>query len=174
MFLTKPLLKTALLIFLPLGIAASSLNVAHAQSGPAVTALQPAPDIVGRLLGGGRFRLLQQRGTPVVVNFFWVNCVPCRVEMPELAQLEKIYPKVKFISVHVEDEPDEAVAEFVRKLPGAPSTIVLANRRVQTNYATLGLPETHLLNKDGQIVQTLSGYTEKTLLDLKKWLSAQK
>ena len=94
--------------------------------------------------------------------------------MPELAELEKKHKGVKFVSVHVENEPDEKVAEFVSKLAGAPSTIVLAGRRVQDNYKTLGLPETHLIDRDGQIAVTLKGYTPTTLGRLTKWLQQQK
>jgi thiol-disulfide isomerase/thioredoxin len=132
-----------------------------------------APDVMGKTLGGARFKLSQLRGTPVVLNFFWVNCIPCRVEMPELAELETKYKNVKFVSVHVEDEPDEQVAEFVKKLQGAPSTIVLASRRVQGNYKTFGLPETHLIDREGHIAETLQGYTEQTVSRLTQWLEEQ-
>lgn len=133
-----------------------------------------APEITGKLLQGGRFKLSNLRDKPVVLNFFWVNCIPCRTELPELAAMEKENPAVRFIAVHVEDDPDEAVAEFIQKLPAAPKTVVLAKHRTQTNYGTKSLPETHLLDQTGVIVQTLNGYSATTIQALKDWLRKQK
>ena len=131
-----------------------------------------APEIIGKTLGGSLFKLSTQRGHRVVLNFFSVNCIPCRAEMPELAELAKHYPKVRFVSVHVEDIDDEVVAAWVKKLPAAPPTIVLAGLRVQQNYKTdkRGLPETHLINEQGKIIETLNGHTPKTMGVLKAWL----
>ena len=43
-------------------------------------------------------RALKER--PKVVNFFWVECQPCKQELPELAQLQQTYPSVVFLALH--------------------------------------------------------------------------
>jgi len=135
---------------------------------------RPAPDLMGRTLDGGMFKLSAQRGHPVVLNFFWVNCIPCREELPELAAEGKKYPKVRFVAAHVEDDDESVVAAFVKKLPAAPATIVLTSRRVQEIYKTFALPETHLIDRNGIVVRTLHGFTPDTAAELRRWLAAQK
>lgn len=133
---------------------------------------KPAPEIMGKTLEGGLFKLSSLRGQPVVLNFFSVTCIPCREEMPELAAKAQTYGKVRFVSVHVDDHEPATVAEFVKKLKAAPPTIVLASQRVQQVYRTdkRGLPETHLIDRQGRIVQTLNGYNPTTMGALKDWL----
>ena len=44
---------------------------------------------------------LKQAEKPIVLNFFWVECKPCRKELPHLAQLEQQYgDKAQFLAVH--------------------------------------------------------------------------
>jgi thiol-disulfide isomerase/thioredoxin len=68
---------------------------AGVQSGVVVG--RPAPDFELDTLGGGRLRLSELRGQPVVLNFWATWCGPCRAEMPEL---EALSPKNSGFSFH--------------------------------------------------------------------------
>ncbi|HLP97297.1 MAG TPA: TlpA disulfide reductase family protein [Sideroxyarcus sp.] len=120
---------------------------------------KPSPNLIGRTLDDKSYRLKGDQGAPKVINFFWVGCKPCRLEMPELAKLEKQYAGIKFISVHTQDELPESVEKFVKSLSGAPSTIVLTSGGVQETFNYMGLPHTIVLDSNNVVLLSLSGYT---------------
>lgn len=134
---------------------------AETGGGPAVG--KPSPSILGRTLDEKYYRLKQDVGQPKVINFFWVNCIPCKKEMPELAILEKQYKGVKFISVHTEDEKIETIVKFLKALPGAPSNIVMTSGGVKEAFKYYGLPHTILLDSDNVVLMNLSGYSHENM-----------
>lgn len=129
----------------------------------------PAPNIYGRTIDGELFRLADKTG-PLVINFFWVECVPCRIEMPELAELAKTNPRVDIISVHVEEESEAVVRAFVDQLPAHPETIVIASPMVKEAYRIRGLPHTVVINQ-GKIISIFEGYTKKGFEQLKQMVN---
>lgn len=48
---------------------------------------EPVPDFTVPLQGGKTFRLSEQRGRAVFVNFWATWCPPCREEMPTMERL---------------------------------------------------------------------------------------
>jgi thiol-disulfide isomerase/thioredoxin len=138
------------------------------QTGPEVG--KASPNLIGRTLDGKMYRLSSDKSGPKVINFFWVSCKPCRTELPELAQMEKDNPKVKFISVHTIDEKPEAVQKFINGLEDAPSNIVLTNGGVQENFQYIGLPHTIVLDRNNVVLLSLSGYTKTNTSRLHKIL----
>ncbi len=143
---------------------------AVAQNGPEVG--KQSPNLIGRTMDDKLYRLSGDRGKVKVINFFWVECKPCRAEMPELGKLEKAYPKIKFISVHTHEEKPETVASFVQALPGAPSTIVLTSGTVQETFRYLGLPHTLVLSPDNVVMANFSGYTPENMNALVRLLDS--
>lgn len=131
---------------------------------------QPSPNLVGHTLDDHIYRLKSDKGSPKIINFFWVSCKPCRQEMPELAKLEKRYPRVKFISVHTQPDKPENVAKFVKSLSGAPSNIVLTSGGLQDTFHYLGLPHTIVLDSGNIVQMNLAGYTPENMKRLREAL----
>jgi thiol-disulfide isomerase/thioredoxin len=165
MLVSKQWLKVVALVCL---CFASNTAVIAQTVGP-VTGLE-APKLTGRSLDETTYRLLSDKTSPKLLNFFWVECVPCREELPELAKLEHLYPKVKFISVHASGESTEVVSQFIKKLAGAPSNIVLTHPDVKKFYQIEGLPHTILLDRNNVVVANIVGYTPDNMKLLKKIL----
>lgn len=136
--------------------------------GPEIGVL--SPNIIGRTLDDQPYRLKADTGKPKVINFFWVSCIPCKEEMPELAQLEKLHPKFKFISVHTKKEPPETVSDFIKSLPGAPSNIVLTSSGMQEAFNYAGLPHTVVLDANNIVLMNLIGYTPDNIKRLTELL----
>ncbi len=122
-----------------------------------------APNFLGRTLDGKVFRLNKSEGKLKVVNFWWVFCKPCVVEMPELIELEKKYTDVKFIFVHVYAKDNDKIPGFLKNLGITPSTVVLGNSKLLTLYKFQALPHTVVLDSNNKILLVLSGYTEENM-----------
>lgn len=131
---------------------------------------QPSPNLIGRTPDDKPYRLKSDIGQAKVINFFWVNCKPCKEEMPELAKLEKQYPKIKFISVHTQKESPENVMMFIKALPSAPSNIVLTSGGIQDSFHYLGLPHTVVLDNNNIVLMNLVGYTPENMKKLSESL----
>lgn len=149
-------------------LGSSALVHAAQENGPAVG--QPSPNIIGRTLSDDSWRLKNDLGKPKVINFFWVGCKPCKLEMPELAKLEKLHPNVKFISVHSQEEPVDTVVKFVNSLSAAPSNIIMTSGGVQESFRYMGLPHTIVLDKNNVVQMNISGYTPENMQRLSKAL----
>jgi len=137
----------------------------------ALNAGDQAPDIMGRKTVGGLFRLSSERGKTLVVNFFSTSCKPCREEIPELAALEKKFPRVRFVSVHAEDRESEDVIAFISKLPSAPQTVICGSSMVKSDYQIFGFPHTVIVDEKGKILAQFRGYTPENMKQLEKVIS---
>ena len=137
-------------------------------NGPTVG--KEAPNLMGRTLDGKLYRLSKDKGKPKVINFFWVFCKPCKEELPELADLEKKYRKVEFISVHTEDMSKDKIEAFLKGLKGYPSNIVLSNGGMKGQFKYVGLPHTVVLDKENIVRLNISGYTEENMKKMEKAL----
>ena len=130
------------------------------------------PNIIGRVLGGEQdgewFRLNRVPPRPTLVNFFWVNCIPCAEELPELARLERQFPSVRFLAVHAEDDDASAIRAYLAKLPAHPSNILQGSSRLQEVYSEtadefLPLPYTVLIDSQGFLTYRSTGYNAATI-----------
>jgi thiol-disulfide isomerase/thioredoxin len=85
-----------------------------------VTAWLLAATLAGQLDAAGVLaRVAQERGRPVVVNFWATWCAPCRKELPALAALARERPDVAWLSVSIDDPADRpAVEKLIVDLPG--------------------------------------------------------
>ncbi len=81
------------------------------------------PDFWIRNLEGERFDTRSLEGRPFVVSFFFVACVPCRKEIPELhAFMTEEYPDVPLLFLNPLKEDSEAdIVQFAETL-GVPKS----------------------------------------------------
>lgn len=88
---------------------------------------KPAADLHGTLIGGGPYRLSEDRGKVVVVNYWASWCGPCVLESPMLDQVyrETKASGVDFVGIDIKDERQAAESFVHDKHISYP--IVLAN-----------------------------------------------
>ena len=105
-------------------------------------------------------RLSQFQGNPVVVNFWFPSCPPCRAEMPDFEAAFQKYGTegVKFIGVQLvgldtaQDGQDFVDRIGVNYALGADET-----GDIFKDYQVIGFPTTVFLDKDHGIVQNWTG-----------------
>lgn len=125
---------------------------------------RPAPAVqVTQLADKKPFKDSDLRGGDVKLVNYWASwCAPCRVEHPHLETLAD--QGVTIYGVNYKDKPDNAL-KFLEEL-GDPYTALGAdaNGRMALDWGLYGVPETYVLDKNGQIVLRFAGpITEKVL-----------
>jgi peroxiredoxin len=110
-----------------------------------------APDFTLQALNGSTFRLSEQRGKPVVLNFWATWCGPCQNELPAIQKAAAHFgDDVVFAGVDQGEKP-EVVQSFVDKL-GLTFTIPMdADGAVGYDYNVQGLPTTFFIDRNGVV-----------------------
>ena len=117
---------------------------------------------------GGILSSSQLTGVPVVMNYWYAGCAPCRAEAPELLELSKQFPKVQFVGVNVRDSAATAAA-FNRNFKLTWSSIIdsqtgsvaLAFTGIVTPAA---VPTTLVIDKKGRVSARVLGRIDKSIL----------
>jgi cytochrome c biogenesis protein CcmG/thiol:disulfide interchange protein DsbE len=141
-----------LIIWVVVGLVLLGLAMALASSFTAQPRSGLAPDFTLETYDDGSITLSDLRGQVVVINFWASWCVPCADEAPGLERAWKAYrdQDVMFIGVDYVDSDVEG-RKFIEKFgityPNGPD---LANR-ISDAYAIQGVPETFIVDREGQI-----------------------
>jgi thiol-disulfide isomerase/thioredoxin len=117
---------------------------------------------------GGILSSSQLTGVPVVMNYWYAGCAPCRAEAPELLEISKQFPKVQFVGVNVRDSAATAAA-FNRNFKLTWSSIIdsqtgsvaLAFTGIVTPAA---VPTTLVIDKKGRVSARVLGRIDKSIL----------
>jgi len=144
--------------------------VASAQGEEGLSVGETAPNLIGRLTTGGFFRLNSVDAKLKVINFWWIKCKPCKKELPEIAELEKKFPAVKFFAVHTVELPRETIVEFINSLPKGPSNVVMGNSKMLELFRFQSLPHTVVLDGKNRVMLVITGYTENNMKKLEKFI----
>jgi len=109
-------------------------------------------------LAGADWRLSDQRGKVVLVNFWATWCPPCRDETPGLVRLYRDYqPKgVEVVGISMDDDPHEAVPPFLRRF-NIPYRVLVPGRGFDLANQIDSLPTTLLIDRQGRIAKVYIG-----------------
>jgi thiol-disulfide isomerase/thioredoxin len=99
----------------------------------------------------------QQRGTPVVVNFWASWCPPCREETPDLvAAHERWGDRVRFIGVDLSDDRDGATS-FIGEYGVPYPSVFDPTNAIAVSYGLFSPPATLFFDANGELVETVPG-----------------
>ena len=117
-----------------------------------------ADDFTLKTAEGGSFRLSEQRGKVVLVNFWATWCPPCKEEMPAMQRLHERYRKDGFVLLAISLDADPRVvrpyvAEHRFTFPvGLDSRMEVANA-----YGVRALPASFVVDRDGTMAAMAIG-----------------
>ncbi|HFB99917.1 MAG TPA: TlpA family protein disulfide reductase, partial [Phaeodactylibacter sp.] len=120
-------------------------------------------------MDGKMVNLEQLRGKVVVLNFWFINCPPCRYEMPDLNKLKAEYAgkNVEFIAITFDGKSD--VSNFLKKSKFDFQIIPDARKIIET-YGVMGFPTTVVLDKNGKVVDSKMGGSVNIQEELKAFI----
>ncbi|MVN92270.1 TlpA family protein disulfide reductase [Mucilaginibacter aquatilis] len=121
-----------------------------------------------RDINGNKWNEKTLAGKVVVLNFWFINCPPCRTEIPELNELVEKYKgnkEVVFIAIAL-DEKYELNSFF--KLMPFNYNIVERGRFTASKYGIHLYPTNVVVNKAGKVVFHSSGYGSPTIAYIDK------
>jgi thiol-disulfide isomerase/thioredoxin len=162
---------------LPKTTAAASLTKTESKD-----EAKPEPDLTLKDIDGKDVSLESLKGKVVLVNFWATWCEPCKIEIPELIELQQEYGPKGFtvLGIAMDDEGRSAVAPFVQKekfdTDAGESTmnypIVIGNDAAGDKFGgLLGYPTSILLSRDGKQVKHITGIITRD--DIVKSIQAQ-
>jgi cytochrome c biogenesis protein CcmG/thiol:disulfide interchange protein DsbE len=119
-----------------------------------------APDFRVTTFDGQEIALSGLRGQIVVVNFWASWCEPCKEEAPHLEAVWQTYRERGVVVLgiawsDVEADTRAFIADFDLTYPNAPDI----GTRIGDDYLIRAVPETYIIDREGQVVERLIGNT---------------
>lgn len=119
-------------------------------------------------MNGVKYNLKELVGKVVVLNFWFINCPPCRQEIPHLNEMVESYKDNKdvvFIAVALDEKSE--LEQFLKTMPYN-YNIIDGGRYIAQQYGITLYPTHVILNKQGKVLFHTSGYGMSTVGWLKK------
>jgi cytochrome c biogenesis protein CcmG/thiol:disulfide interchange protein DsbE len=132
---------------------------------------KPAPQFV--LNDGTRtVDLSKLRGKVVLLNLWATSCAPCIEELPSLLALKRQMPDLEIVAVSWDEDPD-VYHHFLTKYHIELNTVRDEKRTVGELYGTAQIPETYVIDRQGNIRRkfvSAQNWTSPEIMDYLKRL----
>jgi len=126
-----------------------------------------APDFNLQSLDGQPLTLAAANGKVVLLNFWATWCGPCRMEIPDLIELQKLYKdRLQIISLLVDVDDVDDAKSFVHAA-GINYQVGVATTEVRMQYGGISaLPTIFVLDAHGRVVQKHVGWSDPRLYEI--------
>jgi peroxiredoxin len=117
-----------------------------------------AEDFTLKTPEGGTFRLSEQRGKVVLVNFWATWCPPCKEEMPAMERLHARYKKNGFVMLAVSVDADpRVVPPFLKAHHFTFPVAYDPGMDVANTYGVRALPASFVVDREGHLAALAIG-----------------
>jgi len=107
---------------------------------------------------GGSFRLSEQRGKVVLVNFWATWCPPCLEEMPAMERLWSRHKDAGFVLVAISLDTDpKKVSQFVSVRKFSFPVALDPKMEIAEKYGVRALPSSFVIDRDGTVTGVALG-----------------
>lgn len=154
-------------------LASTPIRSAHASAVPLDwPASRPVPALALPSLDGVAWNLSEQRGVPVLLNFWASWCGPCRAELPSLELLaHRLGPAgLRVVAVNFR-EAAPAINRFLQSELFTVPVLLDADGRVSRAWGARILPTSVLIDRTGRPLWTITGEVDWTGPAAREWLA---
>ncbi len=116
----------------------------------------PAPRIAYPKLDGGTFRIADERGHVLFLDFYASWCEPCRMEAPLVERYARAHPNVVVVPIDV-GEPAAVAATFSKRLH-LKGVVLDPSASSQGFFQIQGFPTVVVIDPQGRIRATWAGF----------------
>ncbi len=162
--MNKTLIK---ILLVTLAITPALLIIGCSNGSSSVASVgQPAPDFILPNLDGESVSLSDFEGRPVFINFWRVNCNPCREELPYLeAVYEERQGELVMLSINIGDDVSN-IKQFLQNNSLSLSVLLDTDITVARRYAIPGTPTAFFIDKEGIIrAKVIGPFPSKAAID---------
>jgi thiol-disulfide isomerase/thioredoxin len=119
---------------------------------------KPAPDFRLELLDGGEFRLSEQKGHVVVLDFWASWCGPCMQSMPQMDAIVAKFAAqgVKLVTVNMQED-SAAASSALDRLKISPAVALDIDGAAAERFQVTAIPHTVVIDPDGNVAQLFIG-----------------
>lgn len=124
-------------------------------------------------INGNKFDLKTVGNKIYVINFWFINCPPCKQEIPELNELVKQYQDNKdivFLAIALDDK--YSLKQFLKTSPFS-YNVVDDGRYYATKYGVTAYPTHVIIGKDGLVKFSTVGLAPNTVHWIEKTIKEQ-
>ncbi len=124
------------------------------------------PNVNLETLNGDTYASADLVGHPLIVNFWYSGCLPCKKELPAFASVQaKFGDRVRFVGVDTLP-PSQGEEKFARDKGVEYELLYDANGELTSAVGIANFPQTLFVNADGTIVDQTGALTAAQLEDL--------
>jgi len=126
----------------------------------------PAPPYAGTLLTDEHVSSESLLGKPVILTFWASTCVPCKQELPVLAQLatEHADDDLTVLAINT-GESESAIEAFFKEIGVDLPVVIDQNGEIVVRYEVLLLPMTFFIDREGTLQYKTLGEPKSKQID---------
>ena len=119
-------------------------------------------------INGNKINVKELKGKVVVLNFWFINCPPCRKEIPELNEMVNDYKdSTNIVFLGIANDYKEELQEFLKNNP-FDYAIIDNGRYIAGKYNIRSFPTNVILDQSGRVYFHSSGLSTWTVTWLRK------
>ncbi|TET67601.1 MAG: TlpA family protein disulfide reductase [Candidatus Aminicenantes bacterium] len=120
---------------------------------------EKAPDFEVVTLDGKKLRLSDLKGKAVVLNFWFIGCAPCRVEIPGLNNLTEEFKEKDVVFIAFALDKEKNLKSFLQETPFKYQIVPNAGK-IADQFRVRAYPTHIIINKEGRVEFRLMGGSE--------------
>ena len=127
-----------------------------------------APEFSGHFITGNSVALQDYRGKVLLLHFWATWCSICNLEQDSIQSISQDYP---LVSIALDSGNAQEIQAYFRKKSLDYPTLADENKLISQLYGVNVVPTSFIIDRDGNIAFTETGFTSEWGLRLRLWYS---